>query len=176
MLTLPTYLTIGRLLVLPILLYCLLSGYVWWAFGLYVAGALTDWLDGYLARKLNMVSDFGTFLDPISDKIYVAALLLSLIAADVVGVLGLCAILIILTREFLVSGLREFLGPKGIKMPVMVLAKWKTAVQMVAIAVLILSGTLPYAYEAGLTLLCLAAGLTIITGYQYLKTGLAHMR
>ncbi len=176
MFTLPTLITLGRLIVLPVLLWLLLTGQVWIALALYILGALTDFLDGYLARKLNQVTPFGTFLDPIADKIYVCALFIALIATGQIHGAGLAAVIIILSREFLVSGLREYLGPMNVKLPVSKLAKWKTAIQMVATAVLIVAGTAPYAAQSGLILLNIAALLTVITGYDYLKTGLKHMQ
>ncbi len=161
---------------LPFLIWALLDAQYWLAVSLYAIGAFTDWLDGWIARRFDMVSAFGTFLDPISDKIYVCSVFVAIVAAGHVGMVELSAILIILAREFLVSGLREYLGPKNIQLPVSRLAKWKTAVQMVATGILIISPVVPFAAEVGLGGLILAAALTCITGWDYLKTGLAHMR
>jgi len=161
---------------LPFLIWALLSGSLWLAFGLYVVGAVTDWLDGWIARRFDMVSAFGTFLDPVSDKIYVCSVFLALIAAEHVGVFGLSAMILILAREFMVSGLREYLGPKNLKLPVSKLAKWKTAVQMIATGALILVPFSPLIALVGLLGLGIAALLTWATGWNYLKTALAHMR
>ena len=174
-------LTIARMIMLPIMvaLFYLEDSWgntaIWACFWLYVIAAFTDYLDGYLARKMRQTSDFGTFLDPISDKIMVGIILVMLIATDRVGAFGVVLALLIFTREFLVSGLREYLGPKGIKVPVMKLAKWKTTVQMIACGVLILSGTVPLAYEAGMILLLIATALTLRTGWVYLRVGFANM-
>ncbi|MFP4097283.1 MAG: CDP-diacylglycerol--glycerol-3-phosphate 3-phosphatidyltransferase [Alphaproteobacteria bacterium] len=175
-------LTIVRMLMLPVMvgLFYLETSLgalaVWLCFTLYVVAAVTDYLDGYLARRLNQTSAFGTFLDPISDKIMVGCILVMLIATDRIGVLGVVLALLIFTREFLVSGLREYLGPKDIKMPVMKIAKWKTTVQMVACGILILSGLVPYAYEGGMLVLVIATVLTVWTGAVYLQTGFSAMR
>lgn len=175
-LTIPTILTLARLLLLPVLIWAVASGFYWVGFGLYVVGALTDWLDGWIARKYNQISAFGTFLDPVSDKIYVCTMFLLLIAAQHVDVVGLIAMMVILAREFMVSGLREYLGPKDVKLPVSKLAKWKTAVQMAATGVLLLVPVMPFAADIGLGGLVVAAALTCVTGWGYLKTALAHMR
>jgi len=174
-------LTIIRMLMLPVMVYLFYQEEAWgpsaiWAcFWLYVIAAITDYLDGYLARKFKQTSDFGTFLDPISDKIMVAVVLVMLIATDRVEMCGIVLTLIIFTREFLVSGLREYMGPKNIKVPVMKLAKWKTTVQMLSCGVLILSGIVPFAYEGGMALLLIATVLTVVTGWKYLTVGFANM-
>jgi len=174
-------LTIIRMLMLPVMVFLFYQEDTWGAlaiwscFGLYVIAAVTDYLDGYLARKLKQTSDFGTFLDPISDKIMIALVLVMLIATDRVGMFGVILTLVIFTREFLISGLREYMGPKNIKVPVMKLAKWKTTVQMVACGVLILSGLVPFAYEGGMALLLAATILTVMTGWKYLTVGFANM-
>lgn len=167
--TVPTCLTFARLLVLPLLLWLLLRGDVWAAFALYCLGAFTDFLDGYLARTLDQVSDFGTFLDPIADKVYVCAVFVSLVAAGHVDGFGLASIVVILSREFLVSGLREFLGPRGGQLPVTSLAKWKTTFQMIATGVLIVGQAVLFAPLVGHVLLHLAAVLTVVTGYIYVR-------
>ncbi|MCD8497766.1 MAG: CDP-diacylglycerol--glycerol-3-phosphate 3-phosphatidyltransferase [Alphaproteobacteria bacterium] len=149
---------------------------IWLNFGLYVIAAITDFLDGWLARKYKITSPFGTFLDPISDKILVGCLLVLLVAFGRLEGLWLIAVLAIMTREFLISGLREYLGPHNVKMPVTKLAKWKTATQMLALGLLIIGPVLPYTLLAGQILLCVAALITAITGWGYLKAGLAHMR
>jgi CDP-diacylglycerol--glycerol-3-phosphate 3-phosphatidyltransferase len=144
--------------------------------GLYIIAALTDFLDGWLARKLNVISPLGTFLDPISDKILVGCLLVLLVGFGRLEGLWMLPVLVIMTREFLVSGLREYLGPHNVQMPVTKLAKWKTAVQMLALGFLVAGPAAPSVLMAGQGLLCLAALITAVTGWGYLKAGLAHMR
>ena len=174
-------LTIARMIMLPVMvfLFYLESAWgaaaIWMCFGLYVIAAITDYLDGYLARKLEQTSDFGTFLDPVSDKIMIGVILVMLIATDRIGAFGVVLTLLIFTREFLISGLREYLSPKNIKVPVMKLAKWKTTIQMIACGVLILCGIVPFAYEGGMILLFIATILTLWTGSNYLRVGFANM-
>lgn len=182
MLTLPNLLTLSRIVAVPLLVALL-----WWpqwqlgyalAFALYVVVAITDYLDGYLARAQGTVSKLGTFLDPIADKIMVAAVILMLVGTGDIGGWSKIAALIILLREIMVSGLREFLGGIQVSVPVSQLAKWKTTAQLVAFALVILAGALPgwslFLY-AGLTLLWIAAILTLATGWGYLRIGLKHM-
>jgi cardiolipin synthase len=179
MLTIPNILTVLRLILLvPMigLFYSAAPWAVWTCFALYVIGAATDWFDGWIARKFNQISEFGIFLDPLSDKIYVVTVMLMLVATDRIAQGWAVCMVIILIREFTVAGVREYLGPKGIKVPVTKLAKWKTATQMVAIAVLILSPLTTWVAWLGLALLIAATILTVVTGWGYLKTGIAHMR
>lgn len=175
MLTLPTIMTLGRLVFLPVLVWAILAGHIWLGFGLYVLGALTDFLDGWIARRYDMISGFGTFLDPIADKIYVGGVFIALAATGSMHWLVLAAMVIILAREFLISGLREYLGPKNIQMPVSKLAKWKTAIQMVASGVLILAPLSPLLAWGGLGGLVIAALLTVITGWQYMAVGIKYL-
>lgn len=182
MFTLPNILTLSRMALLPVMVWLFFMetslGAVaaWWCLGLYVLASVTDFFDGYLARKLNQVSEFGTFLDPISDKIFVGTVLVLLVGFDRLDGVWVIPVLLIFLREFLVSGLREFLGPKNIKMPVTNLAKWKTTAQMIALGFLIVGGYVPYAMEVGHILICVAAYLTLHTGFGYVKTGLSHMK
>lgn len=180
--TLPNILTVLRLLLLPLLICCfyleadLGATAIWCGFAIYTIAAITDFLDGWAARKLNQISAFGTFLDPISDKIFVSTLLILLVAFDRLEGLWLLPVIIIFFREFLISGLREFLGPHDVKMPVTKMAKWKTTLQMVALGLLIL-GPLDLAILAfGQWCLLFAAGLTVITGWGYLKAGMDVIR
>ena len=180
MLSLPNILTLSRIVALPFLVALLwwpgwTTGYLF-AFVLYAVMALTDYFDGYLARKLNQISPFGTFLDPISDKISVGALLVLLVEFDRLQGLWILPVILILTREFLISGLREFLGPQNVQLPVTQLAKWKTAIQMVALGLLILGPIVPLALELGQWGLLLAAVITVMTGWGYMKAGLEVMR
>lgn len=196
MLNLPNILTLSRIFAIPLLAYLL-----WWpgwaigyllAFVLYCAMGITDYFDGYLARTSGTVSKLGVFLDPIADKIMVAAVILVLAAQGVlrgpfVGDMHVVAGLIILMREIAVSGLREFLGPLQVSVPVSRLAKWKTTFQMVALGSLILGQGLPdwtvmlgeleanVPHTVGLITLWAAAVLTAITGWDYLRVGLKHM-
>ncbi len=172
-------LTMTRLALLPfiIALFYLPGGWAaWTCLALYIIGALTDGLDGWVARKFDQISAFGTFLDPIADKVFVATLLLLLVATARIEGLLVIAVIIILAREFLVAGLREYLGPKNIQLPVTKLAKWKTATQMLAIGFLIIAPLSHGAATAGAALLALAALLTIITGWIYLRGGLKHIQ
>tara|TARA_R110002124_G_scaffold64985_1_gene177189 strand:- start:78453 stop:79010 length:558 start_codon:yes stop_codon:yes gene_type:complete len=178
-LNIPNILTLARIFILPFLLWMIYQDSALWAYGAFVVYALsafTDYLDGYLARKLNQTSAFGTFIDPIADKIFVLGVLLVMIDLHVLSGLWLIAVLIIVIRELLVSGLREFLGPHNIKLPVTQLAKWKTTIQMLALALLILAPAFPLALFAGKITLIAAAIITLITGMQYLASGLKAMK
>jgi cardiolipin synthase (CMP-forming) len=134
---------------------------------LYVIAAITDYLDGWWARTYNQGSDFGRMLDPIVDKVLIAALFIVLAANQTIHGMWLACPIIILAREFLVAGLREYLGPRGITVPVTTLAKWKTTAQMAAIGLLILPFDLTYL--VGMILLVGATFLTVITGAQYFR-------
>jgi CDP-diacylglycerol--glycerol-3-phosphate 3-phosphatidyltransferase len=172
-------LTVARLLLLPFiiaLLYVHTDWAAWTVLVLYIIGAVTDWLDGWVARRYNQVSEFGKFMDPVSDKIFVVTLLMMLVATHRIEHFLVLAVIIILIREFLVSGIREFLGPKGIGLPVTRLAKWKTATQMAATGLLIIGPASPVADMTGGILLCLAAALTTVTGWDYFKTAWRHFR
>lgn len=175
--TIPNLLTTARALaVLPIV--ALMLAELWMAaFVLFVAAALTDFLDGWLARRWNQVSEFGRFLDPIADKLMVAGVLPALIDARVIAGTDIWPVVVILLREFLVSGLREYLAPKGVTVHVSGLAKWKTTLQLIATATLVLAPAFPepLVVRAGLALLWGAAALTVLTGAQYLAGGLKHM-
>lgn len=180
--TVPTLLTLTRLALLPFIAACFyLQGTfydlaTWVCFGLYVIAAITDFLDGWIARKFNQISSFGTFLDPISDKIFVAAILILLVGFHHLAGLWMLLPIIILGREFLIAGLREYLGPHNVQMPVTQLAKWKTTAQMLALGLLILVPVSPFALIGGQALLLIATILTVITGWGYLKAGLAFMK
>jgi len=179
---LPNILTIARILLLAPITALFFMESAWGplaaytCFALYVLAAITDFLDGYLARKLKQITPFGTFLDPISDKIFVATLLVLLVGFGRLPDLWMMTVIIILAREFLVSGLREFLGPHNIQLPVTKLAKWKTAVQMIATGALILGPFVPYALMAGQIGMLAAALITLITGWIYLRSGMSSMK
>jgi cardiolipin synthase len=183
MLSLPNLLTLSRILAVPLLVALLWSpgwlGYVV-AFLLYGIAGITDYLDGYLARAQGTVSKLGIFLDPIADKIMIAAVLVMLIAtpAHIIAGWHVIPAIIIILREIAVSGLREFLAELRVSVPVSNLAKWKTAFQIVALGLLILAGALtqwPWVGLAGLGFLWAAALLTLLTGWDYLRVGLRHM-
>lgn len=181
-LSLPNVLTYGRIAAVPALVACLffLHGDMarWSAFVLFVIAGITDWLDGYLARAWEQQSTLGAMLDPIADKLLVGAALMMLVYDGTIGKASIWAAIIILCREILVSGLREFLAELNVKVRVSVLAKWKTAVQMIALAVLLAGPAAekyqPGAEATGIALLWLAAVLTLWTGYDYLKAGVKH--
>ena len=187
MLTLPNLLTLSRIVAVP-----LLVAFLWWprweagfgiAFALYCLMGVTDYFDGYLARAQGTVSKLGVFLDPIADKIMVAAVILMLVGTrhdDVAVINGvhIIAALVILLREIAVSGLREFLAGLQVSLPVSKLAKWKTTLQLVAFGALILAGALPaetWIKAVGLASLWGAAALTLLTGWDYLRVGIRHM-
>ncbi|MCC6598504.1 MAG: CDP-diacylglycerol--glycerol-3-phosphate 3-phosphatidyltransferase [Alphaproteobacteria bacterium] len=179
MFSLPDFLSLLRLALLPFMVPLFLIPMEWaaWAcLALYVIGALTDFLDGWLARRLNQTSEFGAFIDPLSDKIFVVTTMLMLVSIDRVSGYYVMAVAVILIREFVVSGLREYMGQRDLKLPVTQLAKWKTAAQMLALGVLIVAPYIFYGQAIGLGLLLAAAALTAVTGWHYLKTVLDHMR
>ena len=175
----PNLLTLGRLGLVPFFVaaFWLPEPALQWAtFGLFALAGVTDWLDGWLARRTGQVSDFGRFLDPIADKILVAAALVMLAATDRLTDAGVIAALMILVRELAVAGLREFLAGTAV-LPVSPLAKWKTAAQFAAIAALLIAGAVPALplSLAGEALLWLAALLAVVTGSAYLRAGLRKM-
>ncbi len=179
MLNTANILTLSRIAAIPLVVACfwLDRGWSQWlSMGLFVAAAITDYFDGYIARRYHQISRLGRFLDPIADKLLVAAALLMLVDLGPLSGIHVLAALIILAREILVSGLREFLAELRVGLPVSQLAKWKTAVQMVAIALLLVGDAAsPLVTAIGLWAIWIAAGLTLITGYDYLRTGLRHM-
>ena len=179
--SLPNLLTLSRILAIPIVVasFYISGDYArWFACALFSAAGVTDWLDGHMARRWSQQSELGRFLDPIADKLLVAATLFMLVATDRLAAGAFLPALVILCREILVSGLREYLAELRVGLPVSKLAKWKTGIQMVAIGVLIVGdagpAVLPVA-AIGEALLWVAALLTLVTGYDYLRAGLAHM-
>jgi CDP-diacylglycerol--glycerol-3-phosphate 3-phosphatidyltransferase len=180
---LPNILTLSRIVAIPVLVVAFYMDQPlgsWMAFIVFTLAGITDYFDGMLARKLDLVSPIGRFLDPIADKLMVGAVILLLVSAHWVAGLHVIAAVIILLREILVSGLREYLAELSVSMPVTKLAKWKTTVQMVALGALTWTEGgaeigLP-AQEVGLIGLWIAALLTMITGYDYVRAGLAHIR
>jgi cardiolipin synthase (CMP-forming) len=172
--TIPNILTFARVALIPLLLVLLfLDGDTtrWWALALYLALAVTDYLDGYLARVLNQQSELGTLIDPIADKIFVAALIVALVGSGDIARWDIAAAILVLSREFLVSGLREFLAQRDLPLPVTKLAKWKTTIQLIAIALFILP-PLDIANQALIasSVWWIATLLTLVTGYGYVTS------
>lgn len=180
--SLPNLLTISRILVIPLIVatfYIDGTTIRWVACVLFIAAAITDFFDGYFARRRNSVSSLGRFLDPIADKLLVSSVLLMLTAFDRVSQISVLPAVIILLREILVSGLREYLAELRIGMPVSRLAKWKTGIQMTALPTLLVGKAAPAwlpAQPLGEVLLWGAAVLTLVTGWDYMRAGLKHMQ
>ena len=197
---LPNLLTYARIIVIPAVFWLIYTGesdfenFV--ACGLYALACITDYFDGYFSRKWKITSELGRFLDPIADKLLVAATLFALVLARFDSLWISVIALVIISREIFVSGLREYLGNRQVKMPVSKLAKWKTASQLFSLGFLIAGRAidpaykyavgesalswwnwfLHYSYWTGAALLTLAAALTIITGAQYMRRAFDYMR
>src|SRR6201996_1508019 len=197
MFAVPNAITILRILLVPVFAVAFVmpgDGARIVAFLVFVVAGVSDWLDGFAARKLKAGSDFGRMLDPIADKVLVAVALMMLVAEGtftqfkpngMLSLLRLVPALIILSREILVSGLREFLAGTRVSVPVTAVAKFKTAVQMIAIGAMILTplgdriapGVPAITYAAiAYLLLWVAAALTVYTGVAYFRNGLSHLR
>jgi CDP-diacylglycerol---glycerol-3-phosphate 3-phosphatidyltransferase len=186
-LALPNLLTYSRIAAVPVVVGCMywsgiLDGGLWlrWvALAVFIAAGITDILDGYLARSWDQQSALGRMLDPIADKLLVSASLLMLAAVDTIRGWSLLAAVVILCREILVSGLREYLAELRVSVPVTRLAKWKTTAQLVAVGFLLAGEAgdeiLPVTTNIGLTLLWLSAIVTLYTGWDYFRAGLRHV-
>ncbi|HEX3938137.1 MAG TPA: CDP-diacylglycerol--glycerol-3-phosphate 3-phosphatidyltransferase [Xanthobacteraceae bacterium] len=186
-LALPNILTYGRIVAVPLVVGCMfwqniLHGGLWlrWAaLAIFIAAAISDFLDGYLARIWAQQSSLGRMLDPIADKLLVGSCLLMLAAESTIHSWALWAAVIILCREILVSGLREYLAELRVSVPVSRLAKWKTTLQLVAVGFLICGeagdAVIPGVTRTGIALLWLSALLTLYTGWDYLHAGLHHL-
>ncbi|MEZ5785092.1 MAG: CDP-diacylglycerol--glycerol-3-phosphate 3-phosphatidyltransferase [Xanthobacteraceae bacterium] len=194
-LALPNILTYARIVAVPLVVACMygqeiLQGGIWlrWvALVLFIAAGVTDILDGYIARSWKQQSSFGRMLDPIADKLLVASCLLMLAADGTIRGWSLWAAIVILCREILVSGLREYLAELRVSVPVTRLAKWKTSLQLVAIGFLLAGSagdevvarsiglTFAPVTHIGLTLLWVSAVLTLYTGYDYFRAGIHHL-
>jgi cardiolipin synthase len=186
-LALPNLLTYGRIAAVPVVVACMYGSNIlngglalrWVALAVFITAAITDILDGYFARAWDQQSRLGRMLDPIADKLLVASSLLMLAAEETIRGWTLLAAVVILCREVLVSGLREFLAELRVSVPVTRLAKWKTTGQLVAVGFLIAGEAgdeiLPVTTQIGLTLLWMAAILTLYTGWDYLRAGLRHV-
>jgi len=182
-LSVPNLLTYARLAAVPLIAMVLffLQGETrnWLALSIFIVASITDFLDGYVARAWGQQSPLGRMLDPIADKLLVGATLLMLVSDQTLSGWSLWAALIILSREILVSGLREFLAELNVMVAVSRLAKWKTGVQMVALAFLLAGDAgdamMGYATSVGLVMLWIAAILTIYTGFDYVRAGLKYV-
>jgi cardiolipin synthase (CMP-forming) len=181
--SLPNILTYGRVLAVPAVVGCLFwPGFAyarWLALAIFIAAGVTDFLDGYLARAWSQQSRIGRMLDPIADKLLVSAILMMLAADHTIESYSLAAAIIILCREILVSGLREYLAELKVSVPVSNVAKWKTTLQLVALGFLIAGPSgddiLPGVTFTGLVLLWISALLTLYTGWDYFRAGLKEL-
>lgn len=179
--SLPNLLTLSRIVVIPVLVALFfVDGQTakWAALILFTLAGITDYFDGYFARTRRQISALGRFLDPVADKLLIASVILLLVAFGRIKDWTVLPALVILCREILVSGLREFLAGLRVRVPVSRLAKWKTGIQMVAIGFLIVGDAAPEEIPAlaiGAVGLWIAAVLTMVTGYDYLRSGLKHM-
>jgi cardiolipin synthase len=186
-LALPNILTYSRIAAVPVVVGCMFSSNIlqggmwlrWLALAVFAAAAVTDFLDGYLARVWDQQSTLGKMLDPIADKLLVGSCLLMLAAEDTIHGWALLAAVVILCREILVSGLREYLAELRVSIPVTRLARWKTFGQLLAIGFRIAGeagdAVMPATIEIGLVLLWLSAIVTLYTGWDYLRAGLRHV-
>jgi len=183
----PNLLTYARIAAVPAVVACMYGSDIlhwglwlrWVALAIFITAGVTDFLDGYFARAWGQHSSFGRMLDPIADKLLVASCLLMLAANGTIKGWSLWAAIVILCREILVSGLREYLAELRVSVPVTRLAKWKTTGQLVAVGFLVLGEAgdhiLPVVTPTGLTLLWLSALLTLYTGYDYFRAGVRHL-
>ena len=181
--SLPNLLTLSRIVAIPLVVATFYlpvgdSTARWAACVLFSLAGFTDWLDGHFARRWQQQSDLGRFLDPVADKLLVAATLFMLAAFDRMSHWSFLPALVILGREIMVSGLREHLAAIRVSVPVTRLAKWKTGIQMGAIGVLLVGSAGPAWLPVqliGEAMLWVAGLLTLVTGYDYLRAGVAHM-
>jgi cardiolipin synthase len=185
--SLPNILTYSRIAAVPVVVGCIFAQSImdgplwlrWVALAVFIAAGVTDFLDGYYARIWDQQSAFGRMLDPIADKLLVASCLLMLAADGIIHGWTLWAAIVILCREILVSGLREYLAGLRVSVPVTKLAKWKTTAQLVAIGFLLAGEAgdqvLPMTTQIGLALLWLSALFTLYTGWDYFRAGVRHL-
>ena len=175
-LNLPNVLTISRIVVIPVIFLSIYIHSVLWSIlagALFVTASITDYLDGYFARSRNQNSVLGRLLDPIADKLLVVSALVIVVANQLVTPLTYIPVIIIMCREVLVSGLREFLAEVHVGMPVTRLAKWKTGFQMTALSMILVGYMF---HNLGVILLWVAAVLTFVTGYQYFQKSLDYVK
>ena len=180
--SLPNLMTVMRLVVAPLVAVLIwtddvTSGYAP-ALTLFILASISDFLDGWMARRLGIASKFGAMLDPIADKVLIGVCLLALARVTGDGWLFFLPALVIMTREFLISGIREFMAGRSVTIPVSQLAKWKTTLQLVAIGLILAAPVfpqVPFVNEAGLITLWLAALITAQTGIAYLRGTLTHV-
>ncbi len=176
MYSLPNLLTISRIVVIPVIFLSIYIHTAVWsmlAAVLFIIASITDYFDGYLARARNQTSAFGRLLDPIADKLLVASALIVILADNMVHPINFIPVIVILCREILVSGLREFLAEVHVGMPVTRLAKWKTGFQMTALSMILVGYMF---HDLGVVLLWIAAVLTFVTGYQYFQKSLDYVK
>ena len=181
--SLPNLLTYGRVVAVPIVVGLMFWPELYWArwtaLGVYAVAAITDFFDGYLARILSQHSALGRMLDPIADKLLVSACLMMLVANHDISGVSIWAAMVILCREILVSGMREFLATLHEGLPVSTVAKWKTTVQLLALGFLIVGPAgeevLPGNIMIGVTLLWISAILTLYTGWDYMRAGMKYV-
>ncbi|TPW32094.1 CDP-diacylglycerol--glycerol-3-phosphate 3-phosphatidyltransferase [Pararhizobium mangrovi] len=185
--SIPNILTYARILAVPLIVGCFfVEGRLhgsnvarWWALGFFIFASISDFFDGYLARIWQQTSTIGRMLDPIADKLLVASVLLLLAADRTIAGWTIWAAIIILCREILVSGLREYLAALKVSVPVTRIAKWKTTIQMISIAFLLAGpagdAVMAHTTQIGLTLLWIAALITMYTGYDYFRAGMKHV-
>ena len=185
--SIPNLLTYGRIVAVPLMVVCFfVEGRLvasdaarWWALAIFVVASVTDYLDGYLARRWQQASAIGRMLDPIADKLLVSVALLLLAAEGSIAGWALWAAIIILCREILVSGLREYLAGVEVSVPVSQLAKWKTTLQLVAIGFLLAGPAgdkiMPLTSDIGIILLWVSAIITLYTGWDYFRSGMRHV-
>jgi len=186
-LALANLLTYARIVAVPVVVGCMYFQSIleyglwlrWVALFIFIAAGITDVLDGYVARAYGQQSSFGRMLDPIADKLLVSSCLLMLAADGTIRGWALWAAIVILCREILVSGLREYLAELRVSVPVTALAKWKTFLQLLAIGFCIAGEAgdkiLPITTEIGIGLLWISALLTLYTGWDYFRAGVRHL-
>jgi cardiolipin synthase len=183
--TLPTVLTLLRILLaapICILIAAGSTGAVLWAFALFVLACLTDYVDGAIARRFDMASDLGRMLDHIADKLLVAVVAVTLVAVGQIAGWGVAAVILLISRELFIAGMREHVAGRTVVLTVSWTAKWKTTVQMLALGLLIVAPALPdtlqisaMVHDAGTIGLWLAVVLSLVSGYGYFRAGLAAM-
>lgn len=175
---LPNILTMSRIFSIPFIVLCFyIDGFFahLCATVLFFAACLTDFFDGYLARQRKQVSALGRFLDPVADKLLISTILMMLCGSGVLTGIHVVGATVILAREIIVSGLREFLSEMQMRVPVTKYAKWKTAIQMTSVCCLLCSAMFPETFvikKIGIIFLWIAVVLTIFTGIRYLKLGI----